>query len=163
MSSGVGRYRSVGIAICYGLHGPGIESRGGGKTFPQPSGPALGPTQPPVNGILFTFLCAYTVCTERDLLQMQGALLYGCETWSLALRKERRLRVFENRVLRRIFGPKTIEVTSKWRKLHNDEINDLYSAPNIFRLTKSRSMSLAGNVARMGEEWRCIQGFGGET
>ena len=54
-------------------------------------------------------------------------VLYGCETWSLTLREERKLRVFENRVLRRIFGPKRDEVTREWRKLHNEELNDLYS------------------------------------
>jgi len=58
-------------------------------------------------------------------------VLYGCETWSLTLREECRLRVFENRVLRKIFGPKRDEVTEEWRKLHNDELDDLYSSPNI--------------------------------
>ena len=58
-------------------------------------------------------------------------VLFGCETWSLILREERRLGVFENRVLRRIFGPKRDEVTEEWRKLHNEELNDLYSSPNI--------------------------------
>ena len=62
--------------------------------------------------------------------------LYGCETWSLTLRAERRLRVFENRVLWRIFGPKRDEVTGKWRKLHNEEINDMYCLPNIVRVKK---------------------------
>jgi len=66
--------------------------------------------------------------------------LYGCETWSLTLREERRLRVFENRVLRRIFGPKRDEVTGEWRRLHYEELNDLYSSPNINRMIKSRTM-----------------------
>jgi hypothetical protein len=58
---------------------------------------------------------------------------YGCETWSLTLREERRLKVFENKVLRRIFGPKGDEVTGEWRKPHNEELHDLYSSPNIVR------------------------------
>ena len=65
-------------------------------------------------------------------------VLYGCETWSLTLREERRLRVFENRVLRRVFGPKRDEVTEEWRKLHNEELNELYSLPKIVRVVKSR-------------------------
>ena len=63
-------------------------------------------------------------------------VLYGCETWSLTLREERRLRVFENRVLRRVFGPKRDEATEEWRKLHNEEFSDLYSLPNIVRVVK---------------------------
>jgi len=78
-------------------------------------------------------------------------VLYGCETWSLTLREERRLRVLESRVLRRVFGPKRDEVKGKWRKLHNEELNDLYCSPNIVRLIKSRRMRWAGHVARMGE------------
>jgi len=78
-------------------------------------------------------------------------VLYGCETWSLTLREERRLRVFENRVLRRIFGPKRNEVTRELRKLHNEELIDLYSSPNIVRVIKLRRMRWAGHVARMGE------------
>jgi hypothetical protein len=78
-------------------------------------------------------------------------VLYGCETWSLTLREERWLRVFENRVLRRIFGPKRDEVTGEWRKLHNEELNILYSSPNIVRVIKSRRMRSEGHVARMGE------------
>jgi hypothetical protein len=79
-------------------------------------------------------------------------VLYGCETWSLTLREERRLRVFENRVLRRVFGPWRDEVTGEWRKLHNQELNELYSLPNIVRVVKSRRMRWAGHVARMGEK-----------
>ena len=78
-------------------------------------------------------------------------VLYGCEPWSLTLRDERRLRVFENRVLRRVFGPKRDEVTGKWRKLNKEELSDLYSLPNIVRVVKSRRMRWAGHVARMGE------------
>ena len=78
-------------------------------------------------------------------------VLYGCETSSLTLREELRLRVSENRVLRRVFGPKRDEVTGEWRKLHNEELSDLYSLPNILRLVKLRRMGLAGHVARMEE------------
>jgi len=106
--------------------------------------------------------------------------LYGCGTWSLTLREERGLRVFGNRVLRRIFGPKRDEVKGEWRKLHNEEINDLYCSPNIVRVLKSRRMRSAGHVARVGDrfalgsspygpestygrEKSCIHGFSGET
>jgi hypothetical protein len=79
-------------------------------------------------------------------------VLYGCETWSLALREEHKLRVFENRVLRRIFGPKRDAVTGGWRKQHNDELHNLYSSPIIITIIKSRRMRWAGHVARMGEK-----------
>ena len=79
-------------------------------------------------------------------------VLYGCETWSFTLREERRLRVFENMVLRRIFGPKRDEVTGKWRKLYNEELNDLYCSPNIVRVIKLRRIRWAGHVARMRTE-----------
>jgi len=77
-------------------------------------------------------------------------VLYGCETWSLTLREECRLRVFENRMLRRVFGPKRDEVTEERRKLHNEELSDIYSLPNIVRVVKSRRMRWAGHVAHMG-------------
>ena len=78
-------------------------------------------------------------------------VLYGCETWTLTLREERRLRVFEDRVLRRVFGPQRDEVTGEWRKLHNEEHSDLYSLPNMVRVVKSRKMRWAWHVAHMGE------------
>ena len=67
-------------------------------------------------------------------------VLYGCEIWSLTLREEKKLRVFVNMVLRRIFGPRRDEVTGEWRRLHKVELNDLYSSPNIVRVIKSRRM-----------------------
>jgi hypothetical protein len=79
-------------------------------------------------------------------------VLYGCETWSLKLREEHRLRVFENMVLSTIFGPKKDEVTGEWGKFHNEELRDLYSSPSIIRIFKSRRMRWAGNVAQMGEK-----------
>jgi hypothetical protein len=77
-------------------------------------------------------------------------VLYECETWSLILRKEHIWRVFENRVLRRIFGPKRDEVTGGWRKLYNEELHNLYFSPSIIRMIKSRRMRWAGHVARTG-------------
>ena len=82
-------------------------------------------------------------------------LVNGCETWSLTWREERWLRVFENSWLRRIFGPKIEEVTREWRKLHNEELNDLYCSPNIVRMIKSGRMRWAGHVACMGK-WRGV-------
>jgi hypothetical protein len=86
---------------------------------------------------------------------------YGCEIWSLTLREEPRLRVSENRVLRRIFGPKREGIMGELRKLHCEERNDLYSLSNISRVIKSRRMGWAGHAACMGEI--CIQDYGGET
>ena len=88
-------------------------------------------------------------------------VLYGCETWLLTLREERKLRVFENMVLRRIFGPRRGEVMGEWRRLHNEELNGLYSSPNIVWVIKWRRMRWAGHVARMGEERGCIGSWWG--
>ena len=77
--------------------------------------------------------------------------MYGYETWSLTLRGERRLRVFENRVLSGVFGPKRDEVKGEWRKLHSEELNDLYSSPDITQVIKSRRIRWTGHVARVGE------------
>jgi hypothetical protein len=83
-------------------------------------------------------------------------VLYGCETWSLTLREEHRLRVFKNRVLRRMFGAKRDEVKGEWRKLQNKELHDLYSSPSIIRIIKLRRMRWAGNVSRMGRRGMLI-------
>jgi len=98
----------------------------------------------------FVFQFGIQKLKDQDIQNYNFAfVLYGCKTWSLTLREERRLRVFEKRVLRRIFGPKSDEVTGEWRKLHNKELNDLYCSPNIVRVIKWRRMSWAGHVARM--------------
>jgi hypothetical protein len=83
-------------------------------------------------------------------------VLYGYETWTLTLREEHSLRAFENRVLRRIFEPKRDEVTSEWRKLHNEELRDFYSSPSIIRIIKSRRMRWAGHLARLGRRGKRI-------
>jgi hypothetical protein len=89
-------------------------------------------------------------------------VLYGCETWSLALREKHRLRVFGNRVLRKIFGPKRDEVIGGWRKLYNEELHNFYCSPSIIRMIKSRTMRWAGHVARMGRRGMLI-GFWWES
>jgi hypothetical protein len=89
-------------------------------------------------------------------------VLYGCETWSLTLWEEFRLRMFEN-VRRKIFGPKRDKVTRGWRRLHIKKLTDLYSSPHIIQVIKSRRIRWAEQVAYTGGEERCIQGFGGES
>jgi hypothetical protein len=98
------------------------------------------------------FVTSPTIVWVRLQSIILPVVLYGCGTWSLTLREEHRLRVFENRVLRGIFGAKRAEVTGEWRKLHNEELHDLYCSSNIVRVITVRRMRLAGHVARMGEE-----------
>ena len=105
-----------------------------------------------VQNLLSSSLLSKNLKIEIYRTKILPVVLYGCETWSLTLRKERKLRVFENTVLRRIFGPRRDEVTGDWRRFHNEELNDLYCSPNIVRVIKSRRMRWAGHVARMGEE-----------
>jgi hypothetical protein len=85
-------------------------------------------------------------------------ILYRCETWSLTLRKERRLRVFENRVLRGIFWSKRDEVTGEWRKLHNEELHDLYCSPNSSTGDKNEKNAMGGTYSAYGGEARGVQG-----
>ena len=83
---------------------------------------------------LFSSLLSKNLNIKINITITLPVVLYGCETWSLTMKKERRLRVFENRVLRTIFGPKRDEVTGEWRQLHIEELNDLYSSPNMVRV-----------------------------
>ena len=89
-----------------------------------------------MQNLLSSSLLSKNLKTKTYRTIILPVVLYGCETWSLTLREERRLRVFEDRVLRRIFGPKRDEVTGEWRKLHNDELDYLYCSPNIVRTIK---------------------------
>ena len=81
-------------------------------------------------------------------------IVYGCESWSTTLANEHKLRVFENKVLRKIYGPKRDEITGEWRRLHNEELQGLYVSPDIIRIMKSQRLRWAGHVARMGEKQR---------
>jgi hypothetical protein len=103
-----------------------------------------------VQNLLSTCLISKKLKSKICKTVILPVVLYGCETWSLTLREEHRLRVFENSVLRRISGPKR-DKDGSWRKLHNDELHSLYSSQNIFRVIKSRMVRWAGHVARMGE------------
>ena len=108
-----------------------------------------------MQNLLSSSLLSKNLKTEIYRTIILPVVLYGCETWSLTLREERRLRVFENRVLRKVFGPMRDEVTGKWRKLHNKELSDLHSLPNIVWVVKSRIMRWVGHVARMGRGEVC--------
>jgi hypothetical protein len=90
-------------------------------------------------------------------------LLYGCESFSFSWREKGRLRVFENRVLKGIFGPNRDEVTGEWRKLHIEELNDPYCSPNIVRVFTSRKMRWGGAFSAYGGKEMCVQILGGET
>ena len=89
-----------------------------------------------VQNLLYSRLLSKNLKIQIYRTIILPVVLYGCETWSLTLREERKLRLFENMVLRRIFGPKRDEVTGEWRRLHNEELHDLYSSPNIVRVIK---------------------------
>jgi len=106
----------------------------------------------PVEKLLYSRLLSKNLKIKIPGTIILPVVMYGCETWSLTLWEERKLRVFENMDLRRIFGPRRDEVTGEWRRLHKEELNDLYSSPNIMRVIKSRRMRWAGLVACMGEE-----------
>ena len=110
----------------------------------------------------FVFQVAIQKFKDQDIYRtiILPVVLNGCETWSLTLREERKLRVFEIMVLR-IFGPRREEVMGEWRRLHNEELSDLFSSPNIVRVIKLRRMRWAGHVARMGEERGCIGSWWG--
>jgi hypothetical protein len=112
-----------------------------------------------VQNLLFSCLISKDLKIKIYKTVILPVVLYGGETWSLTLRKEHGLRVFENRVL--ICGPKR-EEDGSWRKLHNDELHSLYFSPNIVTVIKSRRLRWVGHVAHMGEGKRCLQGFGWE-
>jgi hypothetical protein len=105
-----------------------------------------------VQSLLSSHLLSRNVKVKIYKTIILPVVLYECETWSLMLREEHRMRVFENRVLRRIFGPMRDEVTGEWKKLHSEELHNLYSLPDIIRQIKSRQMRWAEHVAGIGEE-----------
>ena len=102
--------------------------------------------------ILLSWVLHFVIQKHKDGIHGTVILpvgLYGCENWSVKLREEQRLRVFENRVLRKVLGSRKDEVTEEWRRLHNEELYDLYCSPNIIRVVKCRRMRWAKHVARM--------------
>jgi hypothetical protein len=110
--------------------------------------PPLVPLPSEVN-LIYILTCLLKILMYSCFPDCVSVVLYGCETWSLTQREERRLRVFENRVLRNICGLKGVEATGDWRRLHNEELYDLYPSPNIIQVIKSRRMRWVGHVARV--------------
>jgi hypothetical protein len=117
--------------------------------------------------IEIVYFCAFLKIRDTKIYRTSvlAIVLYGCETWSLTVKEERRLRLCENRVLRRIFGPKRDEVAGGWSGLHKEELDDLYCSPNIVRVIRSKRMKndVGGACSTYGAEDRYRQGFGGET
>jgi hypothetical protein len=103
-----------------------------------------------VQNLLSSRLLSKNVKIRISRTVILPVVLYGCGIWSLTLKEEHKVRMFENRVLRRIFGRKRDEVMGGWRKLHNEELRELYSSPSIIGIIKSRKMKWAGHAARMG-------------
>jgi hypothetical protein len=114
-----------------------------------------------VQSLLSSHLLSRNVKVKIYKYIILPVVLYGCETWSLTLREEHSLSVFESRVLRRIFGPKRDEVTGEWRKLHNEELNNLCSSPDIIRQVKANEVGGACGTHGRGE--KSVQGFGGKA
>jgi len=116
-----------------------------------------------VKNLLSSSLLSKNIKIKINRTIILSVVLCWCESWSLKLTEERRLRVFENRVLRRIFGLKRDEVPGEWREIHNEDLNDLYHSLKIVRVKKSRRMKWTGPVARMGERrgvYRVLVGKG---
>jgi hypothetical protein len=112
----------------------------------------------PISSEYFVFPSPKNLNTKIYRTIILLVVLYGCETWFLTLREEHTLRVFENSALRGIFGPKMEEVAGGWRRLHNEELHNLYASPIIIRVIKSRMMRWVGHVVCMRDE-KCIQTF----
>jgi hypothetical protein len=115
-----------------------------------------------VQNLLSSRLLSKNVIIKIYKIIILPVVLYGCETWSKTLREERRLKVPENGVLRRIFVPKRDKLIGGWRKMHNEELHNLYSSPNIIRMIRSRRMKWTGHVARIGEKQNAYRGFVGK-
>jgi hypothetical protein len=111
-----------------------------------------------VQSLLSSSLLSKNLKIEIYRTIILSVVLYGCETWSLRLREDRRLRALEKRVLRRIFGPKRDEITGEWTQLHNEELHDMHCSLSFIRVIKPRGMRWVGHVACKGDE-RCKKRF----